>query len=246
MMLAKQPDGAAAPALMMVRFPTDHTMAARAGKHTPRSYIADNDYAVGQLVEAISRSPIWKSCAIFVIEDDAQSGADHVDCHRTTGYVISPWIKAHSVDHRFCNTDNMLKTMELLLGLKPLSQYDALSDPILDWDTTPSNAEPFQAILPSRELIAETNPRADKLGANDARRKMAEQSAAMDFTHADAVPSRELNQIIWKTVKGVDAEMPEPRGATADDDDDDDKPATAAAKEDIEPAKDSSITAPLP
>jgi YVTN family beta-propeller protein len=222
MMLAKKPDGSAAPALMMIRFPCDHTMGARAGKHTPRSYIADNDYAVGQVVDAVSHSPIWKSCAIFVIEDDAQNGADHVDCHRSTGYVVSPWIKANSVDHRFCNTDSILKTIELLLGLQPLSQYDALSDPILDWDTFPSNAEPFQAILPSRELIAELNPPANRVGENETRRKMVEQSAAMDFSHADAVPSRELNQIIWKTVKGLDAEMPEPRNATADDDDEDD------------------------
>ncbi len=141
MMLAKDPSGAAVPAYMQIRLPTDHTEAARSGKHTPRSYNADNDYGLGQIVEAVSHSPIWKSTAICVIEDDAQSGADHVDCHRTLAYIISPWIKAHSVDHHFYNTDSMLKTIELVLGLKPLCQYDAVADPIMDWDTQPANAD---------------------------------------------------------------------------------------------------------
>ncbi len=204
----------------MIRLPTDHTVAARSGKHTPKSYVADNDYAVGQVVEAISHSPIWESTAIFVIEDDAQSGADHVDAHRTIGFVISPWIKAHSVDHRFHNTDSMLKTMELLLGLKPLCQYDAVADPILDWDTSPTNAEPFQAIAPPQSLVAEMNPQARDLGMLDLRREMAVRSDRMDFTHADAAPSLELNQIVWKTVKGTHSEMPTPRGRTDNDDDD--------------------------
>src|SRR5205814_3452319 len=108
MMLAKDPSGGAVPALMLVRMPTDHGVGARGGKHSVSSYVADNDYALGQMVEAVSKSPIWKNTAIFVIEDDAQSGLDHVDVHRTTGFVISPWIKAHSVDHHFYNTDSML------------------------------------------------------------------------------------------------------------------------------------------
>src|SRR6185295_7104838 len=87
MILAKDPSGAGVPGLMLVRMPTDHTVAARAGKHTPRSYVADNDYGLGQIVEAVSHSPIWMSTAIVVIEDDAQSGADHVDAHRTIGFV---------------------------------------------------------------------------------------------------------------------------------------------------------------
>jgi hypothetical protein len=219
MMLAKDATGGAVPALTLIRLPLDHTVAAKAGKHTPRSYIADNDYALGQIVQAVSHSPIWESTAIVVIEDDAQSGADHIDCHRTIGYVVSPWIKAHSVDHRFYNTDSVLKTIELLLGLKPLCQYDAIADPIIDWDTSPSNAEAFNAILPGEQLVAETNPRVENLGADDPRREMATKSAAMDFTHADNLPAREANEIIWQTVKGPQAKMPQLRGMADDEDD---------------------------
>src|SRR6266550_5821657 len=124
---------------MTVRFCTDHTAGMNPDKHSPRSMVADNDYAVGQLVEAVSKSPIWKSCAIFIIEDDAQNGPDHVDTHRSTCYVISPWIKRGSVDHSFQNTVSVLKTIELVLGLPPMCQYDAVSSPILDWDTQPRN-----------------------------------------------------------------------------------------------------------
>ena len=101
---------------MFVRMGVDHTNAASSGAHTPRSDVADTDYAVGQLVEAVSHSPIWEHTAIFVIEDDAQAGADNVDCHRTTGYVISPYIPRGSVDHRFYNTVSYLRTIELLQG----------------------------------------------------------------------------------------------------------------------------------
>ncbi|HSU65470.1 MAG TPA: hypothetical protein VLJ39_01235, partial [Tepidisphaeraceae bacterium] len=103
-MLKKSPDGSAVPAFMTVRFGDDHTMGTNPGHHTPRSMVADNDYAVGQLVDAISHSPIWKSTAIFILEDDAQNGPDHVDAHRSVCYAISPWLKAHSVDHSFQNT----------------------------------------------------------------------------------------------------------------------------------------------
>ena len=222
MMLAKAPDGSAVPQLMMVRFPTDHTNAARGGEHSPRSMVCDNDYAVGELVAAVSRSPIWDSTAIFVIEDDAQNGNDHVDCHRTTGYVISPWIKANSVDHHFYNTDSFLRTMELLLGFKPLSQYDAAADPIMDWSDGPQNNGTYDAILPAKSIIAEINPSPQDLGLGDPRRMMAERSAAMDFSRPDAAPAQESNQIIWETVKGFGTPMPPPRGVAGGDGDDDD------------------------
>ena len=222
MMLAKDPSGGAVPALMLVRLPMDHTEGASGGHHTPRSYVADNDYGVGQLVEAVSKSAVWESTAIFVIEDDAQNGVDHVDAHRTTGYVISPWIKAHSVDHRFYNTDSMLRTIELLLGLEPLSQYDAVADAILDWDTAATNSGPYEAILPSKEIIAELNPtKASLKGGGPA--SQAGEAVGGDGLHARgcAVPAYELNQIIWKTVKGAGSEMPKPRGVDAGEDDDD-------------------------
>ena len=228
MMLAKSPDGSAIPTLMLVRLPNDHTSGAKEGEHTPRADVADNDYALGELVSAISHSPIWQSTAIFVIEDDAQSGIDHVDAHRTTGFVISPWIKPHSVDHHFYNTDSMLKTMELLLGLSPLSQYDAVADPILDWSDAPVNSAPYEAIAPSGSIIAEINPKVADLSAGDPRIELALRSDRMDFTHADAAPAAELDEITWKTIKGPTAEMPVmhrtlPGGDHDGDGDDDDK-----------------------
>jgi YVTN family beta-propeller protein len=222
LMLSKDPTGGAVPTFTMIRMGTDHTVAAKAGKHAPQSYVADNDYAVGQVVEAVSKSSIWKDTAIFIIEDDAQSGIDHIDAHRTTGFVISPWIKAHSIDHHFYNTDSMLKTIELLLNLKPLSQYDAVADPILDWDTTPSNVEAYAPILPPKELIAKINPIISSLPPNDPRRQLAEDSETMDFTHADAAPARELDEITWKSVKGTDLPVPKMRGVPAGKEDDDD------------------------
>jgi YVTN family beta-propeller protein len=209
MMLDKAPGGAAVPALMFLRLGNDHTTAASSGAHTPRSDVADNDYAIGQLVEAVSHSPIWEHTAIFVIEDDAQSGADHVDCHRTTGYVISPYIRPKAVDHRFYNTVSYLRTIELLLGLPPMTQYDAASDYLHCWtESAPENIEPFDAILPTKELIAERNPEVRTLREDDPRRKMVSRSDEMDFVHPDAVPSEELNAIVWRTVKGLDVTPP--------------------------------------
>jgi YVTN family beta-propeller protein len=210
MMLAKDPSGAAVPALLMVRLPNDHTSGTKQGKHSPAAYVADNDYALGQIVETVSKSPIWNSTAIFVIEDDAQSGVDHVDAHRTIGFIVSPWIKRRSVDHHFYNTDSMLKTIELLLGMKPLSQYDAVADPMMDWDRSPSNNEIYDAKLPPQSLIAETNPKISELRAGDPRIEMAQRSERMDFTHADAAPALELDEIVWRSIKGSDSQMPLP------------------------------------
>jgi len=227
MMLVKSPDGSAVPALSLIRLPNDHTAAAKSGAHTPSAYVADNDYAVGEIVQAISHSPIWTSSAIFVIEDDAQSGGDHVDAHRTTGFIISPWIKRNTVDHRFCNTDSFLKTIELMLGLGPMSEFDAIADPIMDWDDSPSNAEAYNAIVPSQSIFAQVNPKASELSAGDPRREMALSSDKMDFTHADAAPALQSDQIVWKTVKGPYAVMPImhqtlPMGVHAAPDSDDD------------------------
>jgi DNA-binding beta-propeller fold protein YncE len=210
-MLAKDPSGNAVPSLMTVRFNHDHTQGVSPGKFTPRAEVADNDYAVGQLVEAVSESPIWESTAIFVIEDDAQDGPDHVDAHRSTCYVISPHIKANTVDQSFYNTDSVLKTIEMLLGLPPMSQYDAVANPILDFGESASNIGPFNAILPAHDIICEKTPALVKLKLKDPRRKLALLSSRMDFTRADSAPSGLLNEILWKSVKGANAVAPAPR-----------------------------------
>jgi YVTN family beta-propeller protein len=220
MMLAKSSDGSAVPALTLIRLPNDHTGGGGSNRHSPAAMVADNDYALGEIVQAISNSPVWTSSAIFVIEDDAQSGIDHVDAHRTTGYVISPWIKRNSIDHHFLNTDGMLKTIELILGLKPLSQYDAVADPIMDWDTSPSNSEPFTAIGPDQTVMAQINPNAADLPKGDPRREMAEESDKMDFTHADAAPADLLDEITWQTVKGPTSHIPIRRESPVGDGDD--------------------------
>ncbi len=231
MMLTKDPTGAAVPNLMTVRFCTDHTAGLNADKHTPRSMVADNDYAVGQLVETVSKSPIWRSCAIVVIEDDAQNGPDHVDAHRSTCYLISPWIKRGSIDHTFHNTASCLRTIELLLGLPPMCQYDATAQPILNWDTAPNNDAAYEAILPPEAVIRERNPSVNEVKPVSPEARLMKRSMEMDFANADKAPADELNDIIWKTVKGWDAEQPPtPRGTVAgiagakakDDDDDDD------------------------
>ena len=218
-MLAKDPTGGSVPALMFVRLPHDHTQGLSRGHHTPASEVADNDYAVGQLVDAVSHSPIWPHAAVFVIEDDAQAGPDHVDCHRTTAFVISPYVRRGAVDHRFANTDTLLRTMGLLLGTKPLCAFDAAAAPLLDWTDKPDNAEPYTAVLPPADVIAQVTPRgraattrAAAAGPADA---LAAASDRMDFDHADAAPADALNRIVWQSVRGVGSPMPAPRNTLA-------------------------------
>ena len=219
MMLKRDSSGGAVPALMTVRFPCDHTVGLRAASHSPASMVADNDYAVGQLVEAVSHSPVWASSAIVILEDDAQNGPDHVDLHRSTCYVVSPWIKRNSVDHAFHSTVGAIKTVECLLGLPPMCQYDAAATPIMDWTMDgPANLEPFDAIPPDAALIAEMNPdhRAAEPASPDAKlATMQRRADAMDFAHADRAPAEELNRMIWASIRGQGSAMPPtPAGPT--------------------------------
>jgi hypothetical protein len=125
------------PALEIVRLPNDHTSGASAGVPTPRAFVADNDLALGRMIEALSKSPFWKNTAVFVLEDDAQNGPDHVDSHRSPLLVISPWVRAGLV-HRFANTTDVLRTIEELLGLDALSQFEHYGRPLRDiWSDTP-------------------------------------------------------------------------------------------------------------
>jgi DNA-binding beta-propeller fold protein YncE len=236
LMLAKDPSGKSVPNLMTVRFCTDHTSGAKARHATPTCMVADNDFAVGQLVEAISHSPIWKSSAIVIVEDDAQNGPDHVDAHRSTCCVVSPWIRKGAIDHSFQNTVSAIRTIECLLDLPPMCQYDAASPVIDDWNSAPNNDEPLTAILPSAEIMKQRNPAfsRDVLPASPeaphgnepttkpapassphallqplkSREDLAAVSQAMDFTDEDQVPADLLNSVIWKTVRGPESEVP--------------------------------------
>jgi YVTN family beta-propeller protein len=227
MMLAKDPTGESVPNFITLRLGDDHTAGLSSDRHSPRGMAADNDFAVGQVVQTLSKSPIWKSTAIFVIEDDAQAGADHVDAHRSICFVISPWIKKNSVDHAFHNTVSCIRTMELIMGLPPMCQYDATARPMMDWDSSASNDAPYVAIMPSKALAMERNPKASTQPFASPEQRAAAESDAMDFAKADHAPVDRLNLIIWQSVRGWNSQPPKsphtfnPLGTKIADDDDD-------------------------
>src|SRR5262249_47732314 len=146
------------PRLQILRLPNDHTQGATPGKPTPTAYVADNDLALGRLVDAVSRSKFWPRIAIFVVEDDAQNGPDHVDAHRTVAFVISPYAKRGAVASMMYSTSSMLQTMELILGLKPMSQFDAAARPMFNSFQTVPDLRPYEA-LPAQVNLEEKNER---------------------------------------------------------------------------------------
>ena len=187
-------------ALEIIRLPNDHTAGTRKGSLTPRAFVAQNDYALGMLIEKISNSRFWKESAIFVIEDDAQNGPDHVDAHRTVALVISPYTKRRFVDHEMYSASSMLRTMELILGLPPMTQFDASATPMCNSFTSKPNLASYQARQP-RIDIEEKNV----TGAYGSNR-----SGEFNLTEEDAVPDVEFNEIIWKAIRGRNSEMPAP------------------------------------
>ncbi len=212
-MLTNNPDGSTVPNFEVVRFGRDHTQGLNYGKASAKAEVADNDYAVGKLVESIRNSPIWAHSAIFVIEDDSQDGPDHVDGHRSVGFVISPYIKPGSMSSKFYNTNSFLHTIELLMNAKPLSQYDAIADPIDAWDTAPNNNPDLTAILPAQSIITEvlTSGTYKTRAEQDEYKRMIQLESQMDLVHADAADPAILNEMIWKSVKGITAKMPAPK-----------------------------------
>jgi DNA-binding beta-propeller fold protein YncE len=186
------------PALSIIRLGNDHTAGTREGFPTPTAMIAENDAALGRIVEAISRSSYWKESAIFVLEDDAQNGPDHVDAHRSVALVASPFARRGAVDSTLYTTSGMLRTIELILGLPPMSQYDAAAIPMYRSFQAQPDMRPFEG-RPARVPIDERNA-SNAYGA--------EASAAMDFEEADEAPERELNEILWRSVRGADSPMP--------------------------------------
>ncbi|HYM12061.1 MAG TPA: bifunctional YncE family protein/alkaline phosphatase family protein [Bryobacterales bacterium] len=182
----------ALPQLILLRLPNDHTAGTAAGKHTPLALAADNDYALGRIVEAISRSPVWNQIAIFVVEDDAQNGPDHVDSHRSPAFVLSAYSKRGFVDSTHYATVSMLRTMELLLGLRPMTQFDAAATPM---------ANCFAAVPDARPYTAE-KPRISLEDRNAAEAPAAAASARMDFSAEDRVDDDALNRILWSAIRG--------------------------------------------
>jgi YVTN family beta-propeller protein len=193
------------PTVEFVRLPNDHTHGTSPGFPTPRAYVADNDYALGRLVDDVSHSKYWSSTAIFVVEDDAQAGPDHVDAHRTIAQVISPYTQTGRVDSTFYSTVSMLRTIELLTGLRPLTQFDALATPMANSFTARPNLSPYTVVKPADSITGEVN---------GATAPLAAASDAQNFAKEDRADPQTLNQAIWQSVKGPGSTMPAPRGST--------------------------------
>ena len=206
------------PRLQIVRLPNDHTSGSSPGLPTPTAYVAENDLALGRLVEAVSKSRFWPTTAIFVVEDDAQNGPDHIDAHRTVAFVVSPFARRGAVDSTLYSTSSMLRTIELILGLSPMSQFDAAAMPMVASFQSRPNEAPY-ACRPAQVSLDERNA-ATAWGA--------EKSLAMDFSVEDAADDLLLNEIVWRSVRGAASPMPAPRRAAfvlqevEDNDDDDD------------------------
>ncbi len=183
-------DGGSLPALEIVRLPNDHTNGAAHGKPVPRVFMADNDLALGRMIDALSHSPFWRDTAVFVVEDDAQDGPDHVDSHRSVLLMISAW-NLGGVFHRFINTTDVLATIEEILGLNSMSQFDHYGRPVRSIFAAKPDLTPYDAIKPSIDMN-EKNPESPQ----------AKQSAMLDFSHADAADDETLNLILWRTIKG--------------------------------------------
>lgn len=191
----------AVPRFNSLRFINDHTEGQRLGRPTPFAHVADNDLAVGMFVEYLSKSPIWKETAVFIVEDDAQNGPDHVDAHRTTAYVAGGFVKRKFIDHTMYSTSSMLRTIELILGLPPMSQYDAAAEPMWRCFTAQPDLTPFAAV----PALVDLNEK------NIKNTPSARLSETFDLSKEDAIPDLVFSEVIWKAVKGEDAVMPAPR-----------------------------------
>jgi YVTN family beta-propeller protein len=193
----------ALPRLNTVRFGNDHTEGLKKGRPTPFAFVADNDLAVGEFVEYLSKSPVWKESVVFILEDDAQAGPDHVDAHRSPVYIAGGFVRRHFVDHTMYSTTSVLRTIELILGIAPMSQYDAAATAMWRCFSAQPDLSPFHA-LPANIDLNEKN-----LAWNELARK----SAGLDFTREDRIPENLFNEILWKGIKGMDSPVPSPSRA---------------------------------
>jgi YVTN family beta-propeller protein len=188
------------PRLQIVRLGNDHTSGTRVGRPTPAAMVADNDLALGRIVEAVSKSPSWKETALFIIEDDAQNGPDHVDAHRTVALVVSPYTKRGVVDSTMYSTASLLRTMGLILGTKPMSQFDAAARPMYNSFQKTPDVRPYTARPAKVDLDAKNTQTA--WGADLSER--------FDLTKEDQADDLLFNEVIWRSVKGPNSPMPAP------------------------------------
>ena len=188
----------ALPSFSSIRMGNDHTEGMSAGRPTPYAHVADNDLAVGMLIDHLSKSSVWNESVVFILEDDAQNGPDHVDAHRSPAYVVGPFVKRKYVDHTMYTTSGMLRTIELILGLPPMTQYDAAATPMWRSFTNKPDYTRF-------------NYKASNVNLNDRNppnTKLANLSAKYNWSKEDAVPDLVFNEILWQGIKGIPAPSP--------------------------------------
>jgi DNA-binding beta-propeller fold protein YncE len=194
------------PALTYLSLTGDHTLGTIPGARTPAAMIADDDKALGEIVETISHSPVWASSAIFVVEDDSQDGADHVAAHRIPALVISPYARTDTVVSTRYDLVSVIRTMELMIGMDPLTLNDALATPMYDaFTTTPVNLEPWTTLPAQVDLLAR----------NTAASPAAAESASLSLGSTDSVSQVLLDAILWKSVYGEGSQPPPPGPGSA-------------------------------
>jgi YVTN family beta-propeller protein len=207
------------PQLTIICLPNDHTSGTSKGAPTPEACVADNDLAFGRIVEALSHSRFWKEMAIFAIEDDPQAGWDHVSGYRTTAYCISPYARRGAVVSTQYNTTSLIRTIEQILGLPPMNQFDASATPMWDCFTDTPDFTPYRA-LPTNVPLDQMNPD-PKAVLDPVLRKDALVSGRLNFREVDKAPEDVLNRILWRAVKGSSEPYPEWAVTVVEDDDDD-------------------------
>jgi YVTN family beta-propeller protein len=191
----------AVPQFNTIRISNDHTSGQRKGAITPTAAVADNDLAVGQFIEHLSNSPIWKESVVFVLEDDAQNGPDHVDAHRSPVFIAGPYVKRNAVINNMYSTSGVLRTIELILGLPPMSQYDAAAMPLYECFTSKPDLSPYIA-KPAQVDLEQRN-----IAVNESSKR----SESFNLAKEDSAPDLDLNEVIWKSVKGENSIMPAPK-----------------------------------
>lgn len=193
------------PNFMIMLLPNDHTSGTREGMPTPRAAVADNDLALGRIVEAVSHSKFWPETAIFVVEDDPQAGLDHVDGHRTVALCISPYVKRNVVNSAHYNQSSMLRTMQLILGLPPMTQFDLAANPMTDCFMDTPDLTPYTA-LPNSIPLDEMNPKVATLRGS--QRHYARLSEKLPLDDIDLADESTFNRILWHATKGYDTPYP--------------------------------------
>jgi YVTN family beta-propeller protein len=191
----------AVPNFSTIRISNDHTSGQKKGKYSPIAAVADNDLAIGRLIDHLSHSSVWKESVVFILEDDAQNGPDHVDAHRSPAFVVGPFVKRNTVIHTMYSTSGFLRTMELILGLPPMSQYDAAATPLYECFTPKADLSPY-VVKPANVDIEQRN-----IAVNESSKR----SEQFNFAKEDAAPDLALNEVVWKSVKGEQSVMPSPK-----------------------------------